>query len=105
MDLISTKRHDHEHDALDEMWQMVRNEVCTQQYAKIDVVQQSAAEAQCHHLMSIVASCVEDSVSFSDDIVGLLCDFYPRFYWNPYYISLESNSNIFIVHKECCKLS
>eukprot|EP01083_Nonionella_stella_P317882 1159391_1 len=87
------------------MCQMVRNEVCTQQYAKIDVVQQSAAEAQCHHLMSIVASCVEDSVSFSDDIVGLLCAFYPLFYWNPYYISLQSNSNIFILHKECCKLS
>eukprot|EP01083_Nonionella_stella_P175420 610788_1 len=95
--------HHHRHDAHDQMCQMVRNELCTQQYAKIDILQQSAAQTQCHRLMSMVASCVEDSVC--DDIVNLLCTFYPFFYWNPYYISLQSNSNIFILHKECCKLS
>eukprot|EP01083_Nonionella_stella_P074190 201112_1 len=95
--------HDDDHDALDEMCQMVRNELCMQQYAKIDIGQQSAAQQQCHHLMSMVASCVEDSVS--DDLVNLLCTFYPLFYWDPQYISLHSNSHIFIVDKECCKLS
>eukprot|EP01083_Nonionella_stella_P175422 610795_1 len=95
--------HDDDHDALDEMCQMVRNEVCIQQYAKIDVGQQSAAQKQRHHLMSKVASCVEDSVP--DDIINSLCTFYPLYYWNPHYISLQSNSNIFILHKECCKLS
>eukprot|EP01083_Nonionella_stella_P317881 1159387_1 len=113
MDLISTESgsnssargpsHDHDHDALDEMCEMVRNAVRIQQYAKIDVGQQSAAQKQCHDLMSMVASCAEESMS--DDIINLLCTFYPLFYWNPYYISLQSNSNIFILHKECCKLS
>eukprot|EP01083_Nonionella_stella_P175421 610789_1 len=106
MDLNSSARgpsHDDDHDALDEMCQMVRNEVCIQQYAKIDAGQESAAQKQCHDLMSQVASCVEESMS--DDIINLLCAFYPLFYWNPYYISLQSNSNIFILHKECCKLS
>eukprot|EP01083_Nonionella_stella_P070312 188056_1 len=95
--------HHHHHDAHDQMCPMVRNELCIQQYAKIDILQQSAAQTQCHRLMSMVASRVDDSVC--DDIVNLLCTFYPVFYWNPHYISLQSNSNIFILHKECCKLS
>eukprot|EP01083_Nonionella_stella_P175419 610786_1 len=95
--------HHHRHDAHDQMCQMVRNALCIQQYAKIDVGQQSAAQKQRHHLMSKVASCVEDSVP--DDIINSLCTFYPLYYWNPHYISLQSNSNIFILHKECCKLS
>eukprot|EP01083_Nonionella_stella_P105014 301700_1 len=95
--------HHHHHDAHDQMCPMVRNELCIQQYAKIDILQQSAAQTQCHRLMSMVASRVDDSVC--DDIVNLLCTFYPLFYWDPCYISLHSNSHIFIVDKECCKLS
>eukprot|EP01083_Nonionella_stella_P309236 1094391_1 len=67
--------HHHHHDAHDQMCPMVRNELCIQQYAKIDIGQQSAAQKQCHRLMSVISSWVEDSVS--DDIVNLLCAFYP----------------------------
>eukprot|EP01083_Nonionella_stella_P169592 575406_1 len=56
--------HHHHHDAHDQMCPMVRNELCTQQYAKIDIGQQFAAQKQCHRLMTVISTFVEDSLSY-----------------------------------------
>eukprot|EP01083_Nonionella_stella_P140249 429580_1 len=107
--ISSTCSPTHHHD---QMTEMVRHQLCRQQYAKIDLQQQSVLEKQSRHLIScFTSSCLRNSDAqrnarmVPDDIIHLLCSFYPLFYWNPHYISLQSRSHIFIVHNECCKLS
>eukprot|EP01084_Bolivina_argentea_P146307 256229_1 len=53
--------HHHMNDVLDQMSEMVRHQLCMQQYATINLEQQSAASKQSHHLISCVMSlCLRD---------------------------------------------
>eukprot|EP01083_Nonionella_stella_P045096 121231_1 len=112
-DLIPCDPSEHHHsnaDATshDQMSEIVKQQLAVHHYAKIGITQQTAAQQHSHHLISsIISSSLRNTVPSA--VFNLMCTYYPLFYWNSDYISLQASddrdSQIFIIHKEYCKLS